>query len=257
MPTASSTEPATSNRLRAPALGLGHAHQRHEEGDEAQRRLDEEDHPPADGLDQRPADHHAQHRRAGRHQAEVAERLDPLLGLEHAVDDRHGRRRGGRAERRRQRPEDDERRPRSTRTPVAMAKMPAPASPTRKTFLWPHRSPALPKAGPTTPKASIGPVITHDSVVSSEPMSSAMSTSDTASSVIVTLTVNRPTRATTSTDHGLVAGPARAEAPDPLADPQEERPRDDGDLVDTGRLDGQLGQRPVGMMLVTLGIVRA
>src|SRR3954464_9836603 len=92
-------------------------------------------------------------------------------------------------------------------TAVARAKMPAPANPTRKTFLWPHMSPALPKAGPTTPNASIGPVMTHDRVVSSDPMSWAMSTSDTASNVMVTLTVNRPTRATISTDHGLVAGP--------------------------------------------------
>src|SRR4051812_7319678 len=89
---------------------------------------------------------------------------------------------------------------------VARANTPAPASPSRKTFLWPQISPALPNAGPTTPKASMGPVMTHDRVVSSDPMSAAMSTSDTASRVMVTLTVNRPTRATTSTDHGLDAG---------------------------------------------------
>lgn len=84
---------------------------------------------------------------------------------------------------------------------VSAAKTPAASKPVTNTRLWPHRSPALPKAGPTTPNASIGPVIAQLSTLTDESNSSAMRCSDTTRIVTVKLTVNRPPSTTHSTAH--------------------------------------------------------
>ena len=56
----------------------------------------------------------------------------------------------------------------------------------------PMRSPSLPTSGPTTPKASIGPVTTQVMVDSAVPNSPAMRWIDTARMVMVTLTAKSP-----------------------------------------------------------------
>ena len=68
--------------------------------------------------------------------------------------------------------------------------MAAPTSPKTNNRLCPHKSPALPKAGPTTPKASNGPVITQLITETLVPTSSATVFRLTTSRVIVKLTVN-------------------------------------------------------------------
>ena len=84
---------------------------------------------------------------------------------------------------------------------VSAAKIDAPRRPRRKRRLWPHRSPALPKAGPTTPKASIGPVSAQLMVDVSEFKSVATVSSETTRMVIVALTANSPERTTMSVAH--------------------------------------------------------
>ena len=64
---------------------------------------------------------------------------------------------------------------------------------------WPQMSPALPRRGPTTPKASRGPVITHVNVVVSEWRSVAMRGRETARIVIVKPTENSPASTVHST----------------------------------------------------------
>ena len=66
----------------------------------------------------------------------------------------------------------------------------APTKPYTNTRLWPHKSPALPNAGPTTPNASNGPVIVQLIMLTVLPRSSATVFSDTTSNVMVKLTVN-------------------------------------------------------------------
>ena len=82
---------------------------------------------------------------------------------------------------------------------VSTAKIPAPSSPKMNSRRCPQRSPALPNDGPTTPKASIGPVMVHSSVERSLPRSVAIESSEFDRAVIVNDTVNRPERTTTST----------------------------------------------------------
>jgi len=98
---------------------------------------------------------------------------------------------------------------------VAAANTAAPSSPSTKIRRCPYRSPALPNDGPSTPKASIGPVIDQETAAWSEPRSRAMPGRETASSVMVTETVKRPVRITASTAHrwagpsGRPIGPSR------------------------------------------------
>ena len=66
----------------------------------------------------------------------------------------------------------------------------------------PCRSPSFPMAGPTTAKASSGPVTTQVTVLVSLPSSSAMRGIDTDRMVMVKPTENSPNRATESTTHG-------------------------------------------------------
>ena len=104
---------------------------------------------------------------------------------------------------------------------LASENTPAPISPYTNTRLWPHRSPALPNAGPTTPNASSGAVIVQLMMVTVLPRSSATVFSETTNSVMVKLTVNtlasntprvalrcvRPTRLVmrcfSNADHGM------------------------------------------------------
>ena len=103
-----------------------------------------------------------------------------------------------------------------------------------KTRLWPHRSPALPNAGPTTPKASIGPVIAQLSTLTEVSRSSAMRCSDTTRIVTVKLTVNSPPSTTHSTAHRRSI-PIRRRQPTA----QQDRPRHHTELVDARGVEGQ------------------
>ena len=64
------------------------------------------------------------------------------------------------------------------------------------------RSPSLPTAGPTTAKASSGPVMTQVRVLSLVSRSSAIPGIDTARIVIVKVTVRRPNSVVARTTHG-------------------------------------------------------
>ena len=81
------------------------------------------------------------------------------------------------------------------------------------TRLCPHRSPALPNAGPTTAKANIGPVMAQVSNVFDECRSVAICFNDTTNKVIVKLTVNRPPSTIHNTAHGWVTAPESLESP--------------------------------------------
>lgn len=63
-------------------------------------------------------------------------------------------------------------------------------------------------AGPSTAKASSGPVTTHVTVLVSLPSSSAILGIETARIVMVKPTENSPNRATASTTHGYFGLPA-------------------------------------------------
>jgi hypothetical protein len=91
---------------------------------------------------------------------------------------------------------------------VNSAKTPAPRTPTRYRRRWPHTSPALPNAGPTTPNASSGPVMTHVRVASLASRSPAMVGMETASRVMVKLTANSPDSTVARTSSGYRELPA-------------------------------------------------
>src|SRR4051812_41718316 len=92
---------------------------------------------------------------------------------------------------------------------MPMANRPAAPTPTRYVRLCPQRSPALPAAGPTMPKASIGPVMTQVRVVFDEPRSTAIRVRETARIVMVKPTVKRPNRAVARTTVGCLASVRR------------------------------------------------
>ena len=76
--------------------------------------------------------------------------------------------------------------------------------PSTNTRLCPQRSPAFPYAGPTTPNASIGAVITQLKMNAVVFRSFAMVSSETTSKVIGNDTVNRQVRITMSVAHDRV-----------------------------------------------------
>ena len=91
--------------------------------------------------------------------------------------------------------------------------------------------------GPSTAMARLGPVTAHVSTLAVEPRSSAMSASDTVSTVMVKLAVNTPSSDAASTTHGPLGLPDEATGHPAL---EHQAPRDDGDLLGPGRLEADL-----------------
>jgi hypothetical protein len=83
----------------------------HQQREQGQRRLHDEDRPPADGVDERASGHEADDRRARADQRPPSHGLDSVLLGERAHDQRHRRRAGRRARDRAERADRDERRP--------------------------------------------------------------------------------------------------------------------------------------------------
>ena len=93
---------------------------------------------------------------------------------------------------------------------VSPANTPAKNRPNTYTFLCPYRSPIFPYAGPTTPKANIGPVMDQFKTLTDEFRSREIVSSDTTRTVMVELVVNNPARTTMRVAHLRVNPTLRA-----------------------------------------------
>ena len=81
-------------------------------------------------------------------------------------------------------------------TALSSPNTPARRRPPMNTRRCPHRSPALPNAGPITPNERSGPVIVHDITETDVPRSAAIVGRDTTSNVIERPTVNTLAKST-------------------------------------------------------------
>ncbi|CAB4563997.1 unannotated protein [freshwater metagenome] len=93
---------------------------------------------------------------------------------------------------------------------VANENNPENKSPYTNTFLCPYRSPIFPYAGPTTPKANIGPVMDQFNTDTVEFKSREMVSSETTKIVMVELVVNKPPNTTNKVAHFRVSPTLRA-----------------------------------------------